>query len=222
MRDRRDYCDSLVSVVAADLRFLREEWDESVDADSVRRTSPVLRRLLVHRDLQRAWKASGLLKQPRVSAIAVEDIVAGLELRTVKFACAAEAASGGIDCSGMILHARALGDDEIRASHLQGSPKRREYLLEHYLNSPCAIADGLPINRVTLIKYVAEKLGGDHFDSRRTAHRSERAYTKLDWSLANLQVAGKPVVLLELLAIGQAVANAPDIGLFIRHVEGRL
>ena len=44
--------DDLLEVVVSDLIFLHEEWDEEVDDHSLRRSSTVLRRLLVDNELQ--------------------------------------------------------------------------------------------------------------------------------------------------------------------------
>lgn len=51
--------EQLIDIVGADLLFLREEWEASIDDHSLRRSSTVLRRLLVENELQRAWKKAG-------------------------------------------------------------------------------------------------------------------------------------------------------------------
>jgi hypothetical protein len=71
--------------------------------------------------------------------------------------------------------------------------------------------NGEIIVRRALIKYIANKLGGAHLDHKRGTNHEETLYRLLDdarsWILMD-----KPAVYFELLAVGQAVAKAGDIG----------
>lgn len=58
----------LLRIVFEDLKYLGEQWDASIEEASLRISSPVLRRLLVHGQLRRAWKATGFIKEPQIRA----------------------------------------------------------------------------------------------------------------------------------------------------------
>lgn len=115
------------------------------------------------------------------------------------------------------MHNRGLSDEEIRTrSHTR--PQPRDLPLEKFVNAPCLVVEGQQISRATLIKYACNKLGGAHYDSSRTRAKSERFYRKLDSALQFVQVAGKPIVYLELLATGQLLVKAPDVDAYLKHV----
>jgi len=84
--------------------------------------------------------------------------------------------------------------------------RRKQHKLHEYLQSVCMIARGQLITRRTLIKYMANKLGGAHFDRRRTP--SEHAMTSLD-QLETLTIDGLHPAFLELMATIQSVIASP-------------
>ena len=53
-------------VVEADLRYLRDEWGNDIDDDSLRRNTPVLHRLLNEDHLGQAWRMVGIQKEPKI------------------------------------------------------------------------------------------------------------------------------------------------------------
>jgi hypothetical protein len=57
-----------VKTVFEDLLFLRQSWDQSTDEPSLRRTSPIFRRLLVKDAFGHAWRSVGLAKEPKLTA----------------------------------------------------------------------------------------------------------------------------------------------------------
>lgn len=72
------------------------------------------------------------------------------------------------------------------------------------------------ISRHTVIKYVANKLGGAHHDKRRGTDKENLAFVLLDkvGRDMGLRLLDKPAVYFELLAIGQALAKSPDLRKF--------
>jgi hypothetical protein len=63
----------ILRIVFDDLAYLHEEWDQAITANSLRVSSPVLRRLLVDDVLlQRAWKAVGFEKSPKITAYSLK------------------------------------------------------------------------------------------------------------------------------------------------------
>jgi len=85
--------------------------------------------------------------------------------------------------------------------------------LREFANSPAVIVRGTPIPRRTTIKYVANKLGGAHFDPRRENNDEGAMYELLD-KASTIALLGKPAIYFELLSAGQALANAADIQAF--------
>ena len=58
----------LIENVAADIEHLRNAWSTAPNQHELRRSSSVLRRLLVEGELGRAWRAAGFKGEPRVKA----------------------------------------------------------------------------------------------------------------------------------------------------------
>ena len=71
------------------------------------------------------------------------------------------------------------------------------------------VLNGVRISHEDVIKYVANKLGGNHFDPRRK--EDEDNYRLLDAVRERIHVLEKDVVYYELLSIGQAVVNSSDV-----------
>jgi hypothetical protein len=79
--------------------------------------------------------------------------------------------------------------------------------LTDFVNSPCVVVEGTTISRIELVKYVVNKLGGAHYDSKR-----EKDYQRLlDYAGQHYALAGKNSVYFELLSIGQRLVKSPDI-----------
>jgi hypothetical protein len=72
----------LLAGVKSDLGFLEDEWDESIDEQSLRRSSTVLRNLLVNDALGRAWRLVGQKGQPQLEAVDLVACLAGLVIDT--------------------------------------------------------------------------------------------------------------------------------------------
>src|SRR5215831_12619563 len=90
--------DQLVNIVKEDLQYLQKEWDENIDDASLRRGSTVLTRLLVQNELQRAWKAAGFDKEPKIIASNLTSTLKRHPGNTIIFA-----AAGGAKYKGMQL-----------------------------------------------------------------------------------------------------------------------
>ncbi len=66
--------------VAADLRYLLDEWDQEVEVNSLRVSSSIVRRLLTESggkgDLKKAWRMVGLDREPVIGTYTIEPILA--------------------------------------------------------------------------------------------------------------------------------------------------
>ena len=151
--------DDLLEVVVADLVFLREEWDEEVGDHSLRRSSSVLRRLLVDNELQRAWKAAGFEKEPAIEASTLQSLIESSPLDKVAFAAAGGAKYRGVELRGAVMRSYAMSQEEIQKESARGVPTAT-FGLRAFIEAPCVVIEGKLISRRVLIKYVANKLGG--------------------------------------------------------------
>ncbi len=86
-----------------------------------------------------------------------------------------------------------------------------------FLRQASFVIKGVIINREEVIKYVANKFGGAHYDSNRrisppgASISLEDKYTLLDSIRSGTIVADKNAVYYELLSIGQRVINSRDV-----------
>jgi hypothetical protein len=199
----------LLAVVKSDLGFLEDDWDESIDEHSLRRSSTVLRNLLVYNGFGKAWRLAGERGEPQVEAVDLSRALAGLNLRKVAFATAGGAVLRGVAVEAALAYLGPISPEVIteRASRGLG-PTKRKYKLSEFLASPAVVVDGVPVSRRNVIQYIANKRGGTHFDLSRK--KDEEASRLLDRVIETSQGAEQRSLFFELLAIGQAVARSPD------------
>lgn len=206
-----------IRVAVEDLEFLKTSWTEDVEDASLRRSSPILRRLLVDGDLQRAWHDLGLDNQPIIRAPSLQAQLRRIPLRQVAYAQAGGATYQGLTVMTPIEMQGYLPPEKAR--EIFGSPgdlPERDLALGKFMKSPCVVANGIEISRHTLVKYVANKLGGTHLDPRRDlAKEEERKFHLLDAVRAQYITAGKPAVYFEVLSLGQALLRSSDIHRFL-------
>lgn len=207
----------LLEVVTADLVFLREEWDEEVDDHSLRRSSTILRRLLVDNELQRAWKAAGFEKEPVIEASTLQNLIESAPLDKVAFAAAGGAKYKGVEMRGAILRNYAMTPEQVQKENQQGVPSAR-FGLRAFIEAPCVVVKGKLISRRVLIKYVSNKLGGAHHDSKRGKTDEELLFSRLDGT-QQIRLLDKPAVYFELLSVGQALLSSGDIARLIAKVR---
>ena len=149
------------------------------------------------------------------------------ELKEKKYYQAGGAKYKGMEVQAASMVARALSETEIKASYerTKGAVGKSYPLkLGHYLKQTSVVVDGVLINREEVIKYVANKLGGAHYDSSRTQSTQqnnislEQKYSLLDKVKGGMVMADKNAIYYELLSIGQRVVNSRDV----RHLRKHL
>ena len=200
----------LLRVVASDLRFLREEWDQDVSDDTLRRTSTVLRRMLSESDILRAWKAAGLGPQPKIHAPSLTPLFKVLPPHAIAIAMA-----GGAQVQGAIIQGyvstQVPPSPELEARITSATTKTQDYRLSDFPGSPSIVVKGSIIKRHQVITYVANKLGGAHFDTSRGHKEHEQFYSLLDFAASATHFMDKPLVYFELLSIGQALVACSEL-----------
>lgn len=194
----------LIRIVKKDLGFLADAWNPSVDDDSLRRGSVILRKLLLEGLLHRAWKANGRTKQPHVIAPRLESLLAKLPNDKLRFALAGGGNFGGVYAAFPCL----MEGNDYSHPDMEGEIEHL-FSLREFVEGGSLYLEGRTIKRRELIKYVANKLGGAHWDPSR--RRGDEAFTILDRNDGVFRMFGKNAIYYELLSIGQLVATSPDI-----------
>lgn len=99
-----------------------------------------------------------------------------------------------------------------------GYPGEREFTLSEFLSSASGIIEGKVFTRRDVIKYIANIRGGVHLSQKRK--KAERELIKrLGKIEKKIQVYQTDGLLVELVAIGQALGTSQDAQEFIQHVE---
>ena len=102
--------------------------------------------------------------------------------------------------------------------------KIRGLPLSKFVRSPAALIGGVEVTRSDVIRYVANKLGGAHFDPTRSRSGDDRL-SLLDVPITTVEIEGAPVlsnVYAEMLSITQFLAQSGDAARFrdaFRRVE---
>ncbi len=245
----------LIRGVVSDLKYLKSDWNQTIEDDSLRRASTVLRRLLVYGDLQKAWKAAGFEKEPKIKAVDLNSHLRGVRTKDIKWAFAGGALYAGMQV-GALVDSVSKGKGNIACSLLvngkddvgcypQESEIYKSVGLGKFLFDSSIILGGKIIPRRAVIEYVANKIGGAHFDIRRDESKKKEHWFSLLDQLVDREgnsdsvaigvieetgndrlvasslgfVASKKVLYYELLSIGQAVSWSEDIELLCERVS---
>lgn len=209
----------VIQTVAEDLRFLRQECDDSVSDESLRRSSGPLRRLLVEDAYGRAWRLVGFSGEPQVEAPDLMRNLAGFDEARVTYAQAGGATSRGMKIAQVLEVDFVMSPEQIAERFRRGpEPALSQFGLARFLASVCVIHRGVNITRRGLIQYVANKLGGVHLDTRRDPS-GDREAIALDEVIAYRMVGDRPAVYFEVLSVGQSLIASADLKAFAERAE---
>ena len=177
-----------------------------MDAD-IRRMSPTLRRLLVDNDIQKAWKLCGFEREPKVT---LRSSVANAPSHDngLVFSQNVEIDLGEAKIGPVQVFNRALSDEEIRQRYEESIRRATgsgpSMGLSRFLDYPIITVSGTPITGRELIKYVANKLGGAHFDPQNRDHGLESISQ-------TIKVFDRDPLYLSGLGIIQTIVASDDI-----------
>ncbi|MGA4531727.1 hypothetical protein ACPA1H_15390 [Ectopseudomonas chengduensis] len=215
----------LARVVSEDLDFLFSEWNQDIDDASLRRSSPVLRSLLIEGLLGKVAQECG--RDLRVMAPAINRVITETELKQNAYFQA-----GGAKYKGMVIQStsiinRARTTQEIKENYERTKNvigKSYPVKLGVFLRQPSFVVDGTLINREEVIKYVANKLGGAHYDESRKVSAGagvtlDEKFTLLDKVRNEISIADKNAIYYELLSIGQRIINSRDVRHFRKNLQ---
>jgi hypothetical protein len=198
--------DDLAQSVRGDLNWLRTQNLAELDESGLREMSGRLRRLLIEGTMMRYRKSTGLRGEPRITFHPLD----GNDDRQT-FSQSGGIERGGVKVGSVSVFNEALSPEEIKARYEAGKdgPPTLELPLSRWLTSPCLRVEEVVITPRDIIKYVANKLGGVHFDERRDPSK-EAGYLALDRA-RSLRLLDLDAVYGQLTAIGQQLLAAPDV-----------
>ncbi|OGE31025.1 hypothetical protein A2631_05075 [Candidatus Daviesbacteria bacterium RIFCSPHIGHO2_01_FULL_44_29] len=194
-------------IVVADLEFIKKEWSAEADDDNLRRFSSTLRQLLIDEGglIQKVqdWLGTRCYVQASPNPLVQNKV------EEVRFYSAGGAEYDGMRIQEMIELSRALSPEEVkRRFGKQTKPPLQKYTMDSYLLAPSIIYEGNVFNRIELIKFIANKLGGAHYevDPKKMARMKA-----LDEAKDRYQIGGKSSIYFEFLSIGQTISKGKYI-----------
>ena len=209
----------LLEIVAEDISYLQEEWGHAIGNHALRRGSTVLRSLLVQQQLHRAWNLAGFDGKLQITASSLKETLKIIPKEKIIFAAAGGAFYKDVAIRGALVIDKAnLTESEISAIDSAGFPEETSVLHE-FVEAPCIVAEGQVISRRTLINYVANALGGAHYDPKRDRKKTGKVFSLLDRAATKFEFEDKNLVYFELLAIGQSIAKSRDVENLRRKIE---
>jgi hypothetical protein len=203
----RDLADLTESVIG-DLKWLRDTDLTTADQAVLRELSNRLRRLLIEGTLHRLRKALGLKGEPRITTIEAPDMSG----ENVIFSQTGGMERDGTRVAHVSLVQGAWTPAEVKARYeaQKDGPKEIQRPLSKWLSAGCMKADGVVVQRRVVIQFVANKLGGVHYDPQRNPTK-DVAYIALDQAREGGTILGLDAVYGQLAAIGQELWASPDI-----------
>jgi hypothetical protein len=174
--------------------------------------------LLVQGELQRAWKRMGFSAEPEIPCSELTPDVSSFPSRAIRFASAGGAKHRGMELrGGFYLEGIALSQEQVARNYGTGPPATRLRLRE-FINAPVIVVRDVWIPRRVVVKFIANKLGGAHFDPKRGTSDEDVMFKALD-TTTGIQLLEKPAVYFELLSIGQALSSSRDIQVMLERTE---
>lgn len=217
----------LIAIVAEDLGYLADEWNQDIDDASLRRASTVLRSLLIEGQLQKV--ANMLNEEICVMAPEISKQEDELNDPSIVFYQAGGANHKGMQVQFVKQMNRALSSEEIKKNY----EKQKNLIgqsypvkLSKFMKQTSFMINGVRINREEVVKYIANKRGGVHYDRSRNTEKPgskgelEKKFSLLDGIHGGIVTADKNSVYYELLSIGQRLISSHDVQR-IRQIIGQ-
>jgi hypothetical protein len=204
-----------LKVLSEDLEYLAKEWNkQDISESGIRITSNLLRRLLIDNLLNN--KCLRFINQELgIKKIRIMDYPFHGNVSDQEFYFHGGAINKNIEIAQVKIHSRALSASELSSSYKHSKKNfiKEPIELDKYLNSTVIVIKGVSINRAQLIKFVCNKDGGVHFDSKRDTKKSEDKVFELidEFSDLNFKIGEMNPFYRELLNLGQKLTLSPDI-----------
>jgi hypothetical protein len=214
--------------VAADKFILLRDilaGDKTITEAALRDIISTNLRLLLVDDLYlRAWNS--IYKDQRLMIEAVDfNKFPKKFLENAVFWQASGATQGGNSSGGNFFIDRSLSPEEMKElfeKFRSPSQTKESFTIKSFLASPCILSRKQYANRQQVIQYVTNKLGGAHYDDKRT-DRDASVFQMLDGiedSKMGVKILGlHGPVYWEFLAIGQDLINSRDAKKFMARAQ---
>ncbi len=202
--------DALVQVVWEDLGHIVSSWPEGeVDDATLRRESTVLRRFLAYDDLIKVWVTVMGRGAPFMVAASNVAVVDGKRLHQMDFCSSSEVRQPtGTSYSVLV----KVGD--LSEKMPVGLSRTAPMKLKKFIFGYSCVVQGVLIRRNDVVQFVANKLGGAHYDTGRQKPNDE-ALSKL----GSYTVMDRDAVYYEMLAVGQALARSKSCSALLQRLE---
>lgn len=213
-------------LVRDDLAFLRSLNYSRPSRTEIRVASSILRRLLHEGMYGAAWRLAGLDAEPSVSAIDLQAVVSEIEPRYIHYAYAGGAKTEGAHHKGYVLlvipraEVEAEGHEVVLRRvqpHLKPGVTRT-FSLQQFCASPAVISGAAAVSRVDVVRYVANKLGGVHWDNRRGGWTDAVSSRHRLLDERHLFVGRLPAAFYEVISIAQCIAGSDDASRYMERV----
>lgn len=207
-----------LQTVRDDLALIRKVDFARPLRSEIRAVSSILRRLLHELMLLNAWKLSGLPDEPRFKAVDLDSLLQSIDRKYIQYAYAGGATTEGAQHRGHVLlvvpkaEVEAEGQDAVLKRVIASirPADSRDFSLTDFCASTCVASGNAGISRIGMVRYVANKLGGVHWDNQRGAWTDPVGSRHRLLDEAHLIVGRLPAPLYETLSIAQAVAESAD------------
>ncbi|MGZ5081603.1 MAG: hypothetical protein ACXWBT_18825 [Usitatibacter sp.] len=208
--------DALVAV-AEDLVYLGT-WGSDISDAEIRRGSAVLRRLLIEDAYGAAWRAIGTAKEPQLIAVDLDHMIANRSTTDVELAIAAGVEFRGVKMACILIdRGPPPGPSPYPGADESTYPGSRNFFLAEYLGSLSGRVGPHSFTRRDVIKYIANVKGGVHLNSQQRK-QEEKLIARVEKIERRVAVHRTDGLLVELVAIGQAVGRSADAKEFIAAV----
>lgn len=168
-----------------------------------------MRLLLVHGEYKKAWKIAGFEKSPKILS-PVQENISLLNRDKISFYQSGGAHSNGIEIEDLVIYDDIIDVKEIKKNQ---TTEKEVLYIDKFTSAVCMIINGVNISRIDLIKYIANKSGGAHFDPK-LKDEVQEALSELD-----IEVTNRSAIYLEMLSIGQLLKNSRDTDRFLKKVK---
>jgi len=194
-------------LVLEDLNHLSQTWGITpTRTENLRRASSSLRGLLIDNGGSLATVARDNGIDIQVSAPVNEQTICKIKGYDEAYLC------GNTEIGGFHLAHPMLLRGNLQPPDVVGEypDERRLYSLSEFKKQTCAMWYGVEVSRETLIKYVANKLGGNHYDTRR-AGKLGLEFIALDQVRKKTSFMEVDGVYFELLATGRFLTESDAV-----------
>ncbi|WP_170436609.1 hypothetical protein [Ruegeria arenilitoris] len=163
-----------ISNVLEDLEFIESTWTEQPTRTIARVYASILRRLIVDRMYEATWTFLGMPEEPSISAVDLDASIASVDSKFIHYAYAGGAPTKPAShCSYALFVVPGAGlsemqkKEKIKELTSQLSPSKRSFPISEFYASSSVMTGSVRVSREGIIRYVANKLGGVHWDNRR-------------------------------------------------------